>query len=218
MNNNRQNNIISLKKISTKKLETELFNRKEAEYHREVTKELIKIIAKVSVLSLGALLAPKLTAEICNSVYKNQRNNFRYNRDKAQINQAIKRLRNQKIICIRENKNGDKTIILTDSGKIRLLRYNIDEITIDQPKEWDKKWRIVIFDIPEDKRMARNLLRGVLKRLGFLHLQHSVWVYPYPCKREIDFVSISFGVGKFILYFETDYLENQIFLINHFSL
>lgn len=44
---------------------------------------------------------------------------------------------------------------------------------------WDKKIRIVIFDIQELNRVKRNQFRRILKQLGFVMLQKSVWLTPF---------------------------------------
>ncbi|HEY4474397.1 MAG TPA: hypothetical protein VJC06_00535 [Candidatus Paceibacterota bacterium] len=43
---------------------------------------------------------------------------------------------------------------------------------------WDKKWRIIFFDIPEKKRRYRDELRSMLKAIGFKEFQKSIWIYP----------------------------------------
>lgn len=45
--------------------------------------------------------------------------------------------------------------------------------------DWDKKIRLVIFDIQELNRHKRDYLRRLLKQLGFIMLQKSVWISPY---------------------------------------
>jgi phenylacetic acid degradation operon negative regulatory protein len=56
---------------------------------------------------------------------------------------------------------------------------------------WDKKWRMVIFDIPEVTRRDRDFLRSQLQWLGFLELQKSVWIFPYEIKSELgDFIKL----------------------------
>jgi len=51
--------------------------------------------------------------------------------------------------------------------------------------KWDSKWRILIFDIPQELHNKRNRLRTKLKFLGFYMLQKSVFVFPYPCEDEL---------------------------------
>ena len=55
-----------------------------------------------------------------------------------------------------------------------------------------------MFDIPEFKKSARETLRKRLKKLGFFQFQKSVWIYPYPCEQEIDFISEVFMVAPYI--------------------
>ncbi len=47
-------------------------------------------------------------------------------------------------------------------------------------REWDGKWRTVMFDLPETKRGLRNELRRQLKTGHFGGLQRSVWISPDP--------------------------------------
>lgn len=66
---------------------------------------------------------------------------------------------------------------------------------------WDKKWRILIFDIPTKPKIynqAREALRRKIKGLGFYQMQKSVWVYPYECEDEILFIAELFQVQKHI--------------------
>lgn len=44
-----------------------------------------------------------------------------------------------------------------------------------QPKKWDGKWRIIIFDIPESERTNRIWLRTQLIRAEYQPLQRSIY-------------------------------------------
>ena len=68
---------------------------------------------------------------------------------------------------------------------------------IRKPAKWDGKWRIVVFDIPENLRSIRQALREHLCRLQFYQLQKSVFVLPYECGDEIEFY------WSFIIYANT---------------
>ena len=70
---------------------------------------------------------------------------------------------------------------------------------MDRSRVWDKKWRLVIFDIPEKKKPAREALREKLKDLGFAKLQDSVWVTPFPCENEIKLIKLVFNLSDFWL-------------------
>ena len=87
-------------------------------------------------------------------------------------------------------------IALTEEGRKRAGKYLIDDLEIKKSKKWDRKWRTVIFDIPNLTRIKRDALRGKLKELGFYKLQQSVWVHPYDCKKEIDLLQEFFGLDQ----------------------
>lgn len=118
---------------------------------------------------------------------------------KSQIRQALYRLRNQnKIEYVKEGKN-TISVNITEKGKKYLKNFDIDNLFLERPKIWDKKWRIVIFDIPEKKKVAREALRNKLKDLGFVKLQDSAWITPFPCENELNFVKLVFNLSDFWL-------------------
>lgn len=47
-------------------------------------------------------------------------------------------------------------------------------------KPWDGKWRFVIFDIPQEHKNTRELIRHRLKNWDFKFFQRSVWFSPLP--------------------------------------
>lgn len=55
-----------------------------------------------------------------------------------------------------------------------------------KPSEWDGKWYIITFDIPEAYRIKRNAFREKLKKLGFGRLQNSVWISPLNCIANVE--------------------------------
>jgi len=72
---------------------------------------------------------------------------------------------------------------LTAKGATKLEQLGFSKSIKKQ--KWDGLWRIIIFDISEDKKTAREALRQKLKKFGFYHLQKSVFVLPYDCEKEI---------------------------------
>lgn len=74
--------------------------------------------------------------------------------------------------------------VITGLGKKRLSEIELKQISI-KPQSWDGKWRIVTFDIPEEKNRKRHIFRRKLRELGFYHFQRSVFLLPYPCESEI---------------------------------
>ena len=63
--------------------------------------------------------------------------------------------------------------------------------------KWDKKWRIVIFDIPQELHNKRNIFRQKLRSMGFYMLQKSVFVFPYECREELIVVCNKLKIGDY---------------------
>lgn len=84
---------------------------------------------------------------------------------------------------------------LTVKGRRELYKAEAKSYKIINPRIWDKKWRVIIFDIPHKHRIKREALRGKLKELGFAQLQKSVWVHPYECEAEIKILKDFFGLS-----------------------
>lgn len=80
-----------------------------------------------------------------------------------------------------QQRNG---VVLTPKGGERVLRIKL--ANTKKQKRADSKWQMVIFDIPEKKRLLRDIFREVLLNLGYQKLQHSVWVCPYDVFEETD--------------------------------
>lgn len=134
------------------------------------------------------------------------------------LRRAIDGLYKNKLIDL---KKGDGNLIkmtLLDGGKKRALSYKLGEINIKKPKLWDKKWRIVLFDIPKDKKKIREAFRFHLKRLGFYQYQKSVFVLPYECGNEIDFLIEFYEIRPYVRQIIAIGLDNNLHLKNIFKL
>ena len=114
------------------------------------------------------------------------------------------------------NKRGE--LRLTKKGKGYLIKQTyLNKLKIKKPK-WDKKWRVLIFDIPETKRPDRENLRYFLISIGFMKLQDSVWIYPYDCEDLINLIRTDLEIGKDVLYMIVEALENDELVKEFFSL
>ncbi len=113
---------------------------------------------------------------------------------------------------------GQEYFVLTPTGKKRAMRYRLKAMTIKRQKKWDGLWRIVMFDIPEDKRPARRAIGYAIQKLGCLQYQKSVFITPYPCAEEIDFAGECFGVRKHIRIITAKDVEDINNIKKHFNL
>ena len=116
--------------------------------------------------------------------------------NKKDLGRIVKRLEKQQMIAIREV--GNKiSIEITEKGKRRLLEYDFENIKL-KAKKRDGRWRIIIFDIPEDKKRNRDAFRKKLIQIGCIRLQDSVFISAFPCKDEIDFLVHFLEVSDFV--------------------
>lgn len=52
--------------------------------------------------------------------------------------------------------------------------------------KWDGWWRLIVFDIPESKRVVRNKLRRLLNKYGYGVWQKSIYLSPHPVTKEVN--------------------------------
>lgn len=134
------------------------------------------------------------------------------------LERAINSLYVSHLVQEKQHKDGTTTLVLSENGKQRALRFNINKMEIKKPTQWDKKWRIVMFDVPEKLRRLRDSLRFHFKEIGLIELQKSVFVYPYPCSKEIEFILEFYNVRKHVRFVLSEKIDNQLHLMKKFSL
>ena len=107
---------------------------------------------------------------------------------------------------------------LTKKGERVMRDYERTNFHLPAPKIWDRKWRVLIFDISESKKYLRDKVRSTLIAVGFFRLQDSVWIYPYACEDFITLLKADFKIGKELLYMIVDSLEHDQSIKEHFNL
>lgn len=185
------------------------FKNEEIRHRYAPIKKVLTVIGIAGALGL-TLLAPgiaPITKQIIDSATQKDQDNWKHYNPYF-LKRAIKRLHKQKMVEVHE-KNGKQIITLTANGKRRILKYALTELIIEKPKHWDGHWRIIIYDVVDTQRKLRDLFRDNLKSLGFLQLQKSVWIYPYPCEEQITFLREYCGVGNEVLYIVSNTLEDD---------
>jgi hypothetical protein len=138
--------------------------------------------------------------------------------DPAYLHRIVREFHQERLVSFEEKPDGTIKIVLTEAGKEKAIQCDFDRMEIKKPIRWDKKWRIVIFDIPEKRRKTRDALRHKLAQLGFLEYQHSVFVYPFSCRNEIDFIVEFFRVREYVRYGEVINFTNEAELKLRFGL
>ncbi len=174
----------------------------------KVNKAVMTAIAVAGLLAVGTV-APNVVGILGRAGLLPQQ--------RQQIKTAFSKLLSRGYIKI--EKNGSRSFVrLTAKGEHFAARMGEGKLVPKKPKYWDKKWRLLIFDIPEKRRRTRTLVRQTLLNLGFFRLQDSVWVYPYDCEELIILLKADFKIGKDLLYIIADKVEHDAALRAHYGL
>lgn len=115
---------------------------------------------------------------------------------KSSLAAAIRRLRERGFI--EKDIASDKVIVkLTSLGR-EVLGEEVDS------KDWDGKWRIVIFDIPEKYKRIRDLFRRKLKVWGFKLWQQSVWITKKDVSQRLNKLIQELEIQNWVAIIESD--------------
>jgi predicted transcriptional regulator len=91
---------------------------------------------------------------------------------------------------------GKKAVILTSEGLEKV--FKIKHKFLKKEKRKDKKWLMVIFDIPEKKKKIREIFREYLKNLGYQKFQKSIWICPYEVLKETQELIRKYSLERYV--------------------
>lgn len=185
------------------------------------TKEILYLLG-MGTLLVGSIIMPGLGIA-AGSLYRAKRK-YDWAQDQKEwkkfniklLRRNLRRLQDQKIIEI-INENNQEIIKLTQKGHTKYLRFKLEDLSL-KGKSWDGKWHLVIYDISKLKRSAQESFRRVLKQINFFPLQKSVYLTPYKCKEEIDYLREYFNLSEEVLLMEISKLENESYYKQYFGI
>ena len=113
----------------------------------------LAIMATGGIITLGAM-APGLLMEINKISRRKRRKETEKYREIWRNFNSLKKKGNLEFV-----KEEDDCLFykFSEKGENKVRKFIIDELRISPPKEWDKKWRLIIFDIPEKRGEAESL-------------------------------------------------------------
>lgn len=173
---------------------------------------ILGTIYGVGILSV-AMMAPKMTKVFA----KFEPEFMKKKSSKYSFNRSLKKLKDNGFIVFEKKEKGTFAR-LTEKGQAKLRQIQLRDYKFKKPKKWDGKWRLLAFDIKEERKGIRDKIRMTLSKIGFVRLQDSVWVYPYDCEDFINLLKADFKIGKDLLYIIADKIENDKALLKNFAL
>ena len=164
-----------------------------AEYRRgEMIKDILKLVGAGLFVGVQTLAAPN-TLQLLEYLDPKSRH------ERNKIWNAIRYLEQKGDIEVLADTSGNEFVQLTHKGKVRLNGQEVWDLSVEKPRRWDRKWRIVMFDFPTSAR-RRHEFRAKLEDLGFAMYQRSVFIYPYECREEVFTVAKWLELHDYIRY------------------
>jgi len=180
-----------------------------------LTKDTLLKLAVMGMITIAAASSPYFLHTIARGYFKEKHKD-----QEAKRARKIRELQKRKLIEFKELNDGTIRIILSHLGKKLIRQYKLEDIKIKTPKKWDELWRIIIYDIPSKQKKACDAFRKKIRCLGLYPIQKSVWVSPYDCLAELEFVCNIFNIDidNHLFYFKTSEIPKEKELKDFFNL
>lgn len=204
--------INELAKVLSRKIDKEIFNKK----YTPVKNVLMLVgagmflAASIAMPNLPLVLKPYIDKKREEEYEAWKRFNAPY------LKRTLQRLEKQKLVEISDEK-GAQIVKITNQGRQKIIKFALDDLVIEKPKFWDKKWRLISFDLPEKIKRKRKIFLEYLKTWGFYPLHKSVYLHAYPCKKEIEFLREYLEIGEYVRIFDVLEIENDKLFREHFG-
>ncbi|MBU2036597.1 hypothetical protein KJ866_00075 [Patescibacteria group bacterium] len=141
------------------------------------------------------------------SFFKNKKSKIKKS-DWQKIRMNLYNLKNNKLI--KWSESGDKIILkITPKGRRLFIKKRMRDLKIKKQQKWDRLWRIVMFDIPNNLGIKRDIFRQKLKNLGFYQFQKSAYIIPYPCQQELEATLEYYNLYDYVTYIEATHISGE---------
>lgn len=167
-------------------------------------KDILTILGATGFVT-ASLLMPGLP-KVLTPFYKKQYKRWgHFNRRILRAN--LKRMRKSGIIEESDNE-GEIIYKITEKGKFKLFKYQLEDMSLKKGN-WDRKWRLVAYDIPKGKKNQAEAFRALLKKMSFMQLQKSLWITPYSCSNEIEFLKELYFLTNHVTILTVSEIEGE---------
>ena len=154
-----------------------------------IQKAILKILAEKPAVSFNSIK------------YKNPKKNYALAR-------SVKNLVDSGFIEIHQSEN-QKYLKITQKGKNKLNCIKLEGSETLVSNTWDGFWRIIILDIPEQRKSEREALRYLLKKANFTCVKNTVWISPLPYENLFTNIKKDLELGTEMMIIVTDKLDTE---------
>lgn len=153
---------------------------------------ILKILARKKAISLEKLKEESVSGP--------------ESKEKYAISRSIKNMIDSGLAEVLSSEQNDY-LRITLEGKQKLYRDELGATTAPMSGTWDGKWRLVILDLPEERKNEREALRYLLKKAGFVCAKNSVWVSPFPFEHFFGNIKKDLHLTTELMVVVTDQLD-----------
>ncbi len=104
-----------------------------------------------------------------------------------------------------EKQDNRSYYFLTEQGISRIEEAG-NRIFKLNPFEWDGKWRVLMYTIPEEKRHIRDELRQELLWSGFGSFSNACWISPNNLEKEVKLLIEKYDISEYVDFFISEYI------------
>jgi DNA-binding transcriptional regulator PaaX len=107
------------------------------------------------------------------------------------------------------NSPNQKFVRITKEGKTKLNTLRLEGEDALVPTSWDGFWRIILLDLPENRKSERESLRYLLKKAGFVCLKNSAWISPFPFEHLFTNIKKDLGLTTEMMIIVTEFIDEE---------
>ena len=158
----------------------------------DYSKKIIKILAEKPAVSIQSI----------------KENHYGNNSSVYAITRSLKGLRESGLVeQISSGQNEYARLTAKGKNKLNYLRLEGDEALV--ANTWDGFWRIIILDLPEDRKSEREALRYLLKKANFVCIKNTVWISPLPYENLFTNIKKDLDLSTELMIIVTDKLDPE---------
>ena len=98
---------------------------------------------------------------------------------------------------------------LTKEGRKKMHSLMLDSDTTLVNTTWDGFWRIILLDLPEQRKSERESLRYLLKKAGFVCLKNSAWISPFPFEHLFTNIKKDLNLTTEMMIIVTEFVDEE---------
>ena len=165
----------------------------------DYSKKILKILGQKPAISVS---------EITDSINTYQPSSAKATAGKYAITRSLKGLQESGLIEQVSSSQNDYAR-LTKEGKKKMHSLKLDNENTLVNTSWDGFWRIILLDLPENRKAERESLRYLLKKAGFVCLKNSAWISPLPYEHLFQNIKKDLGLKTEIMIIVTAFVDEE---------